>query len=99
MAEKTQDHYQSTREQLVAFEIKKVARGQILAFSIAITGMVGAVVCGFIGQATIGSIIGGATLISVVPHFFPGKRNKKEDDAPQQNQEQALPGTDEKESN
>ncbi len=42
--------------------------------------MAGAVICAFIGQTAIGSIIGGATLISVIPHFIPGKRKKKDDD-------------------
>ena len=86
MAEKAQEHYETTEQKLVDFEIKKVSKGQILAFIIAITGMVGAVICAFLGQVTIGSIIGGATLISVVPHFFPGKRKKKQNDE----QEKAL---------
>lgn len=86
MAEKAQEHYETTEQKLVDFEIKKTSKGQIFAFSIAITGMVGAVICAYLGQATIGSIIGGATLISVVPHFFPGKRKKKENGE----QEEAL---------
>jgi uncharacterized membrane protein len=77
MAEKAQVHYETTEQRLVELEIKKVSRGQFLAFIIAITGMAGAVVCAFLGQVTIGSIIGGATLISIVPNFISGKRKKK----------------------
>lgn len=80
MAEKAQDHYEITERKIVDLEIKKVSRGQILAFLIAITGIAGAVVCAFLGQIAIGSIIGGATLISIIPHFITGKRKKKDND-------------------
>lgn len=90
MAEKAQDHYEETEKKLVDLEIKKVPKGQNHAFMIAITGIVGAVICAFLGQVTIGSIIGGATLISVVPHFIPGKRKKKEDNDYQLKLEQML---------
>jgi uncharacterized membrane protein len=90
MAEKAQDHYEETEKKLVDLEIKKVPKGQNHAFAIAITGIVGAVICAFLGQVTIGSIIGGATLISVVPHFIPGKRKKKEDNDYQLKLEQML---------
>jgi uncharacterized membrane protein len=90
MAEKAQDHYEETEKKLIDLEIKKVPKGQNHAFMIAITGIVGAVICAFLGQVTIGSIIGGATLISVVPHFIPGKRKKKEDNDYQLKLEQML---------
>ena len=90
MAERAQDHYEETEKKLVDLEIKKVPKGQNHAFMIAITGIVGAVICAFLGQVTIGSIIGGATLISVVPHFIPGKRKKKEDNDYQLKLEQML---------
>ncbi|MGE5343169.1 MAG: DUF2335 domain-containing protein [Candidatus Omnitrophota bacterium] len=77
MAENLQNHYIRTEEKLVDLELKKVPRGQNHAFIIAIIGIIGAVVCAYLKQATIGSIIGGATLISLVPQFIYGERTKK----------------------
>jgi uncharacterized membrane protein len=57
--------------------VKIRQKGQIFAFSISVLGIVGAVVCAFLGQVTIGSIVGGSTLISLVPHFISGIRNDK----------------------
>lgn len=90
MAEKAQDHYEATERKLIELEIKKVPKGQNFAFIIAITGIIGAVICAFLGQVTIGSIIGGATLISVVPYFIPRKRKKKENNDHKRNLEQML---------
>ncbi|MCP5051277.1 MAG: DUF2335 domain-containing protein [bacterium] len=71
MAEKAQDHIESTEKKLIdldiktelmltEFEIKKVSTGQTFAFIISITGLIGGIVCAFIGATEIGlALVGG----------------------------------------
>ncbi len=69
MAEKSRNHYEETSKKIVESEVKKVQKGQNHAFMVALAGITGAVVCAFIEQVTIGAIIGGSTLVSLVPHL------------------------------
>jgi uncharacterized membrane protein len=78
MAEKSQTHSHNMDEKLVDLEVKKVQKGQIFAFIIAMTGLIGAVTCAFLSQVTIGSIIGGVTVISLVSSFVRGKQKNKD---------------------
>ncbi len=83
MAKKAQDHYENMESKLVDLEIRKVPKGQNHAFIIALTGIIGAVFCAYLDQVTIGSIIGGSTLISLIPHFLGRKKNKGKEENPE----------------
>ncbi|UCH97210.1 MAG: DUF2335 domain-containing protein [Candidatus Aminicenantes bacterium] len=77
MAEKEQQHHHNTEKKLVDHEIKKTNKGQNFAFFTALIGIVGAVVCAFLGQVVIGSVVGGSTLVSLVSSFLSSKQEKK----------------------
>ena len=71
-------HQMEMEKEVILSTNQRALKGQTLAFIISLTGIVGAVVCGFLGQVTIGSIIGGSTLISLVPNFISGVKKKRQ---------------------
>jgi uncharacterized membrane protein len=84
MAEKAQEHHHTMGAKLVACEVKKVNKGQNYALIIALVGIVGAVICAFLDQVTIGSIIGGSTLVSLASSFLYEKHKKSKEDGKKQ---------------
>lgn len=80
MAEKAQDHQMSIEHKYVDSRVDKIKKGQYFALTLALFGITGAVVCAFLGETTIGAIIGGTTLVSIVPSFIDGVRKKKDDE-------------------
>jgi uncharacterized membrane protein len=90
MAEKEQEHHHTTEIKLVDHEIRKTSKGQNFALVTALTGIVGAVICAFLGQEIIGAVVGGSTLASLVSSFLSAKQKKvegKRDD----NHEEEIP--------
>jgi uncharacterized membrane protein len=83
---------------IVEHHIESYRRGQLYAFITSISGIIAAIICALLGQTTIGAIIVGVTLISIVPHFFPGKKKKGSTDG-KQNFAKFLRLLKEKESN
>ena len=59
-----------------SIEIRKA--GQSKAFIITILGIIAVCFCAYIGEATIGSILAGTTLIALVPNFISGIKKTKE---------------------
>jgi uncharacterized membrane protein len=79
MAEKEQEHHHTTEIKLVDHEIKKTSKGQNFALVTALTGIVGAVICAFLGQVVIGAVVGGSTLASLVSSFLSAKQKKEKE--------------------
>jgi uncharacterized membrane protein len=71
-------HKMGMEKKLVPESIKLRRSGQNKAFFISILGIIAVVFCAFIGQTTIGSILAGTTLISLVPNFIAGIKKDKE---------------------
>lgn len=90
MAEKEQEHQHTTEIKLVDHEIKKTSKGQNFALVTAITGIVGAVICAFLGQEVIGAVVGGSTLASLVSSFLSAKQKKKKEKN-DENHEEEIP--------
>jgi uncharacterized membrane protein len=84
MAEKAQEHHHTMEAKLVESEIKKVNKGQNYALIIALVGIAGAIICAFLDQVTIGSIIGGSTLVSLASSFLHEKHKKSKEDGKKQ---------------
>lgn len=59
-----------------SFDIQR--SGQKKAFYISIVGIIAVAFCAYLNQPTIGSILAGTTLISLVPNFIAGIKKKKE---------------------
>ncbi len=76
---KSINHQLEMEKEVILSSNHRTLKGQTLAFIISLTGIIGAVVCAFLGQVTIGSIIGGSTLISLVPNFITGVKKKKQE--------------------
>ena len=79
MAEKEQEHHHTTEIKLVNHEIKKTSKGQNFALVTALTGIIGAVICAFLGKEVIGAVLGGSTLVSLVSSFLSAKQKKKKE--------------------
>ncbi|MCP5052697.1 MAG: DUF2335 domain-containing protein [bacterium] len=76
IAEKVTEYRIDSNKKRLEFEIKKGLKGQSIASIIAVLYLAGAVFCAYIGAHQVGSIIGGVTLVSVVPMFlYRRKRN------------------------
>lgn len=90
MAEKEQEHHHTTELMLVDHEIKKTSKGQNFALVTALTGIVGAVICAFLGQEIIGAVVGGSTLASLVSSFLSAKQKKKKEKS-DDNHEEEIP--------
>jgi uncharacterized membrane protein len=75
---KSINHQLEMEKEVILSSNHRTLKGQTLAFIISLTGIIGAVVCAFLGEVTIGSIIGGSTLISLVPNFITGAKKKKQ---------------------
>jgi len=81
MAEKEQEHKHTTEIKIVDHEIKKTSKGQNFALFTALTGIVGAVICAFLSQVVIGTVIGGSSLVSLVSSFLSAKQKKKKEES------------------
>ncbi|MCU0288104.1 MAG: hypothetical protein MUF15_17125, partial [Acidobacteria bacterium] len=78
-------------------EIKKVNKGQNYALVIALTGIAGAITCAFLDQVTIGSFLGGSTVITLVALFLSEKLRRKKEENDEGKNSMSLPGESEKE--
>jgi uncharacterized membrane protein len=86
MAERSQVHRENIECQQmdiikarVESESKKINKGQNYAFIIALTGIAGAITCAFIDQVTIGSVLGGSTVVTLAALFLSEKWRRKKD--------------------
>jgi uncharacterized membrane protein len=84
---KSINHQLEMEKEVILSSNHRTLKGQTLAFIISLTGIIGAVVCAFLGEVTIGSIIGGSTLISLVPNFITGAKKKKQESKDQESLE------------
>lgn len=76
MTETTLEHEIKKESRILDNEYKKVRIGQSFAFFSFIIGVLGAVICALTGHETVGSILGGATICSVVSSFLSFTRRK-----------------------
>ena len=76
MTEATLEHEIKKESRLLDNEYKKVRIGQSFAFFSFVIGVLGAVICALTGHETVGSILGGATICSVVSSFLSFTRRK-----------------------
>ena len=104
MAEKSQVHRENIDHQQIEIvkkriesEIKKVNKGQNYALVIALTGIAGAITCAVLDQVTIGSFLGGSTVITLVALFLSEKWRKKKEENDESKNSMTLPGESEKE--
>jgi len=79
MAEKQQHHRMELENIVVKCQQKQSLRGQTFGLILGITGLLTAAFLGFTGHETIGSIIGGSTVISLVSVFVIGRTKQNTD--------------------
>lgn len=63
-------------KEIIISKIKLASRGQIFAFLIAVIAMIATVTFAYLGQEVTATILGGATIISLVTLFIKGKSPK-----------------------
>jgi uncharacterized membrane protein len=105
MAEKSQVHRENIDLQQmdivkarVESEIKKIKKGQDYALIIALTGIAGAITCAFLNQVTIGSFLGGSTVVTLVSLFLSEKWKKRKEENNVDNDSMSLPAENEEET-
>lgn len=69
-------HRHELEKTALPYEIKRMERGQIFGFIIAIIGIGAAVFLAYLGHDTVGGILGGSTVLGLVTVFVLGKRAK-----------------------
>jgi uncharacterized membrane protein len=104
MAEKSQVHRENIDHQQmdivkarVESEIKKINKGQDYALIIALTGITGAIICAFLNQVAIGSVLGGSTVVTLVSLFLSEKLRKRKEENNEDNDSGSLPAENEEE--
>lgn len=75
--EKQANHRMEIERRIVEVETKLPIRGQIFALVLGLSSVSGALICAYLGQPAIGSVLGGVGLINVVAAFL--RRNTKEE--------------------
>ena len=76
MAEKQQEHRISIENKVISSQLNQSKRGQSFGLIIAIIGIIAASFLGYNDKKTVGGIIGGGTVISLVAVFVTGKRKQ-----------------------
>lgn len=77
MAEKQSDHRREMEKKIIESEIRLSMRGQVFAFSIAVLAMLATVTFAYLGQVVTATVIGGATIVTLVTLFIRGKPKKE----------------------
>lgn len=80
MAERQQEHRMDIESKVIAGQVKQSKLGQIFGLIIGIVGIGCGTFLAYSGAKTVGGIIAGGTVISLVSVFVIGKRNQKSDD-------------------
>jgi uncharacterized membrane protein len=77
MAEKQTAHRMELEKHAVAEQLRQSARGQLFALIIGVTGIIGAVIVGLIGNAWVAGTIATASLGTLAVSFITGKRQEQ----------------------
>jgi uncharacterized membrane protein len=83
LAERQTNH----RMEIISAQIRQSARGQWLAFILALCFLAGSIWVTLAGSQVVGGILGGATILGVVTIFITGKAQQK----PASNQTPVVP--------
>jgi uncharacterized membrane protein len=78
MAEKQTAHRMELEKHAVAEQLRQSARGQLFALIIGVTGIIGAVIVGLIGNAWVAGTIATAALGTLAVSFISGKRQEQQ---------------------
>jgi uncharacterized membrane protein len=77
MAEKQQEHRMTMESKVITSQSHQSKLGQIFGFIIGLVGIGSGTFLASIGEATVGGIIAGGTVVSLVSVFVLGKRRQK----------------------
>lgn len=77
MAENQSKHRITMENETIHYQNIQSSRGQIFAFVIAMTALLGSFYCFSLGYEWGGSIVSGVTLTSLVSAFIAGKKNQR----------------------
>jgi len=78
MAEKQTAHRMDLEKHAVSEQLRQSARGQLFALIIGVSGIIGAVVVGLIGNAWVAGTIATASLGTLAVSFITGKRQEQQ---------------------
>lgn len=72
---KEQDHRQALEERSMSLQEKETTRGQLMAYSIALLLVIGAIVCAVNNQPVLAGIFLGSAALGAVKHLIDGRKH------------------------
>jgi uncharacterized membrane protein len=79
MTETQSEHRKQLENQTVTAQIRQSDRGQWMGLTVAMSFLVGALICALAGHETVASVLGGTTVVSLAGAFIAGKLQQKTD--------------------